>query len=151
MVLFNYKARGGDIMIESDSISKKSSLLTTLLLLTLGSAGIHRIYVGRYISGIIIFVIKSTYFVINYLGYKWNIVLNVACFGILLFDLYGLYSNSFTDGKGKIITDDNPDIVYDTEKDRMQKRFSRTCNNIMCILTAIAFYIIYFIIYKYLL
>ena len=136
-------------MLDSENISKKSSLITTLLLLTLGSAGVHRIYAGRYISGIFIFLTKCTYLVTDYLGYKWDFILNIVCFGMLLFDLYGLYSDSFTDGKGKIITDEQPDVAYENEKDRLNQIYIRKCNKTICVLIAIVFYIVYFILRKY--
>ena len=136
-------------MIEQENISKKSSLLTTVLLLTLGSAGIHRIYVGRYISGIFIFFIKCTYLVTEYLGFKWSLVLNIVCFGMLLFDLYGLYSSSFTDGKGKIITDEEPDVIYENEIDRINQLYMTKFNRLLSVLAAICFYIVYFILNKF--
>ena len=126
--------------IDNEEISKKSSLVTTILLLLFGSAGIHRIYVGRYISGIFIFVVKCTLLVLKHFGWKWHFILNVICYGMLLFDLYGLYSDSFTDGKGKIVTGQEKYMTYNSEKERMQKKFEKKLNNIMCLCIAILYY-----------
>lgn len=136
-------------MIESENISKKSSILTTVLLLTLGSAGIHRIYVGRYISGIFIFIVKCTYLVTDHWGYSWSLVLNLVCFAMLLFDLFGLYSSSFTDGAGKIITDEDPDFVYKDEKDRIMQIENRKLNRLLALLGAIAFYLVLWLLKKF--
>jgi TM2 domain-containing membrane protein YozV len=136
---------------EEDSISEKSQMLTLVLLLFFGSLGAHRFYVKKYFTGFIFFIIGSTSLILDFFGLKYAIISQLAYFLFMILDLYALYSDSFTDSKGKLVIGKEKILLYDTYEERDQKVFMAKLNKIMLILGALAFYILFFLIRNYIL
>lgn len=98
--------------IESDEISPKSEMKTVLFALLFRGFGIHRFYVGKYLSGIIYVLIGSTSFVSSIcemvgVSFFQSVNISLICTVIsavwALFDIFALYSESFTDAQGRLI------------------------------------------------
>jgi TM2 domain-containing membrane protein YozV len=143
-------AQGRIIMnFDDDDISSKSQLVTLFLCLFFGRLGAHRFYVGKYITGTIYLLCGTTSIVMDVLGYWPALFLRVICIGLILFDLYALYSDSFTDKQDRLVLGKEKALVYDTYKERDKILFEDKLNKIMLILCGIAFYLIYFLVLHY--
>lgn len=97
---------------DPNEISKKSDLVTTVLCLCYGGLGIHRFYVGKWKSGLLFLVLGSASLTQRILSFFHVGIFNSVFYSILfcvaiaigiLFDLFALYSESFTDSKGKLV------------------------------------------------
>jgi TM2 domain-containing membrane protein YozV len=132
--------------LDNENISKKSPLITLILCLIFGSVGAHRFYVSKYITGIIYFIIGSTSIILDLFGYGYAFILKIIYMLLIIIDLYALYSESFTDAKGRIISSSEKYLIYETYEERDQKIFIDKLNKLVVILLAIAAYITYIII-----
>ncbi len=98
--------------IDASEISPKSEMKTVLFALFFNGFGLHRFYTGKYLSGILYVLLGSTatiFRICDALGVSFSHSFTIAliCFCIsyilALFDIYALYSESFTDGQGRLI------------------------------------------------
>lgn len=103
--------------LDADQISKKSSAISFALMLSFGIFGAHRFYVGKWKSGllyllfgsivpsarlinqIMLFAGDTSIFKLVWYTYISFILVCVA----VLYDIYALYSESFTDKDGKVV------------------------------------------------
>lgn len=86
--------------------SSKSFLITSILCLSLGIFGIHRLYVGKYISGILM-------------------MLTLGGLGIwIVLDLISIVTGNFTDNKGEIVSSKITGRIQDA-RDAIESAFSR--------------------------
>lgn len=132
---------------EQDDISKKDDFTCVMLAIFLGRFGAHRFYVGKIGTGILYlltcnlelwFFIFSRLFDLSFLQsfvaiLIANMYMGVAC----LYDVYALYSESFTDADGKII------VSRATKEEcgmRVKKKSDRLVNAGIIICAAILFY-----------
>lgn len=136
--------------IDAEDISKKSPMITLILCLLFGKLGVHRFYVGKYVTGVIYLLVGGTSIVFDVLGFGYAFLANIIYMLFMLVDLYALYSNTFTDGNSKVVMESDV-LVYDNEAQRNQILFDRKLNKIIIILVGIAAYIAYLIISNYVL
>lgn len=138
-------------MIDENSISKKSSLLTLFLCLVFGQFGAHRFYVGKYITGVIYLLIGGTSVVMDIMGFGYAFIAKIVFALLIIIDTYALYSDGFTDSKGLIIGDSEKTLVYDSPVDRVKILFLRQSDRQVIFLFVFIFYLSYFLINKYVL
>ena len=134
---------------DDSDISEKSSSLTLFLCIIFGSFGAHRFYVGKYFTGLIYLLIGGTSIIYDFMGFGYGFIAKIVFFILMVIDIYALYSDSFTDSKGKLITDHTKNLVYDTLQEREQIIFNSKLNKILCIVGGIVFYVVYFVIVNY--
>lgn len=91
------------MQIEDEDISNKSQMITLILCLLFGRLGLHRFYVGKYITGVFYLLLGGTSIVLDVFGWSYAFLVQVILLIFMSFDVYALYSDSFTDGKGRII------------------------------------------------
>lgn len=100
------------MILEREQVSDKNELVTAVLAIFWGFFGLHRFYVGKWISGTVYFIIGSTSFIPNLLKiFGINIIYNAlitTCATLLvcvavLYDLFALKTESFCDGHNKLI------------------------------------------------
>ena len=137
------------MQFEEKDISNKNPLVALILCLFFGRFGIHRFYVGRYLSGFFYFLIGSTSIVLYVLGLGYAFLSSVLYLFLIAFDTYALYSDSFTDSKGRLVTD-NQAFVYKDNRERNRILYEKRENKIICILLAFIFYVVYFLLSHYL-
>lgn len=103
--------------LDAEQISKKSSAISFALMLSFGIFGAHRFYVGKWKSGLIYLLFGSIVpsarlinqimlFVgdTSILKLVWYIYISFALVCVaVLYDVYALYSESFTDKYGKVV------------------------------------------------
>ena len=98
--------------ISKEEASNKNELVAAVLALFWGTFGIHRFYVGKWISGTIYFVIGRVSFlftVLNYLGVNLfyssyiSIVASILVVVAVLYDLFAIKNESFTDSKNRLL------------------------------------------------
>lgn len=141
-----YIQRGGYIMnIDDEDISDKSQMITLLLALIFGRLGLHRFYVQKYVTGVIYLLIGGTSIVLDILGWGYAFMVQVVYLIFIVLDVYALYSDSFTDGKGRIVGGSKT-LVYETLAQREQILFDRKVNKVLCILLGVVFYIGYLLV-----
>lgn len=118
MVIYVYTKKGGIHMnLDPEQISKKKSAITCALMFTFGIFGAHRFYVGKWKSGILYLIFGSivpgaklinatlklfgedSLFKLIWYVYISFVLVCVA----ILYDAFALYSESFTDVKGKVV------------------------------------------------
>ena len=61
---------------------------------------------------------------------------------INVLDWYALYSDSFTDSKGRLVVGKSKNPVYDSLEEREKIIFTEKLNRLMLVLVGIAFYIL---------
>ena len=138
------------MVYDEDSISSKSQLVTLFLLLCFGSLGAHRFYVRKYISGAMYLIAGSTTMMLDMFGIGWALLARVALSILIFYDIYAMYSDSFTDKSGNLVIGKSKYMVYDTFDEREQIIFIEKLNTFMLVLAGLAFYILYFITINYL-
>ncbi len=136
--------------IDQEDISKKSPMIALILCLLFGKLGAHRFYVGKYVTGVIYLLVGGTSIIFDIFGFGYAFLANIVYMLFMLVDIYALYSNTFTDGRGKVVMESDV-LVYDSEAQRNQILFDRKLNKIIIILVGIAAYIAYMIISNYVL
>ncbi len=136
-------------MIDENEISKKNPLLTLFFCLVFGSLGIHRFYVGKYVTGIIYFIIGSTSIVFDLLGFGYAFIGKIVFALLIIIDTYALYSDSFTDSKGKIITDNDSTLVYSSLAEREAILSNKRSDKILIFLAAFIIYLGWFLLDRY--
>jgi TM2 domain-containing membrane protein YozV len=132
--------------INDEDMSQKNQIVALMLCVLFGNLGIHRFYVGKYITGAILLVVGGTSIVAKVLGFGYAFIAIIASFIVLALDVYALYSDSFTDGKGKLVIGCEKNLVYNTLEEREQKLFVSKLDKIMCIMFGIAAYILYYVL-----
>jgi TM2 domain-containing membrane protein YozV len=137
-------------MHDDKDISNKSQMLTLVLLLLFGRLGLHRFYVGKYFTGLIYLLVGSTSIVLDVIGFQFALIAQVVYFLFFILDVYALYSDSFTDSKGRLLTSAKA-LEYDTYKERDRMLFDDKLNKILVILFGFAFYIVYLIVVNFVL
>ena len=130
------------MVYDEDDISPKSQMITLFLLIFFGPLGAHRFYVGKILTGIFYLIVGSTTIIFKILGFKWELIAIVAFIFINAMDLYALYSDSFTDSKGRLVIGKSKHLVYDSLEEREKIIFTEKLNTFMLVLAGIAFYIL---------
>ena len=103
--------------LDAEQISKKSSAVSFALMLSFGVFGAHRFYVGKWKSGLLyllfgsivpgarlinqIMLFAGDTSILKLIGYIYISFL-LVCVAVL-YDIYALYSESFTDKEGKVV------------------------------------------------
>lgn len=136
---------------EDKDISNKSQMITLILLILFGSLGAHRIYVGKFATGILIIVLSSIIAFTDYLGVGYSFIFKTAYMLFILIDMYALYSDSFTDSKGLLVVGKSKTLIYDSYEEREKIIFEEKLNKIMLFCLAIAAYLVYFILSSFVL
>ncbi len=137
--------------IDDNEISNKSQMTTLVLLLFFGSLGLHRFYVNKYITGILFIVVGWTSIAFDLLGFGFDFLSRILFLAFLLFDLYAIYSDSFTDKKGKLVVGKSNVLVYESYEERERIIFDDRLNKIMVTCLALGLYIAYFMLNKFVL
>ena len=130
------------MVYDEDDISPKSQMITLFLLIFFGPLGAHRFYVGKILTGIFYLIAGSTTIILKVLGFKWELIAIVVLIFIIAMDLYALYSDSFTDSKGRLVIGKSKNPVYNSLKEREKIIFTEKLNKLMLVLAGIAFYIL---------
>ena len=130
------------MVYDEDDISPKSQMITLFLLIFFGPLGAHRFYVGKILTGIFYLIAGSTTIILKVLGFKWELIAIVILIFIIAMDLYALYSDSFTDSKGRLVIGKSKNPVYNSLKEREKIIFTEKLNKLMLVLAGIAFYIL---------
>ena len=100
------------MVVEKDEASDKNELVAVVLALCWGTFGMHRFYVGKWISGTIYLLIGSVSFLANLLdalgvSVLYNVYISIFAFLLVcvavLYDLFALKNESFFDGKNKLL------------------------------------------------
>lgn len=103
--------------LDAEQISNKSSAISFALMISFGIFGAHRFYVGKWKSGLLYLIFGSVVpgarlinQIMNLVGdtsiFKlvWYIYMSFALVCVaLLYDIFALYSESFTDRYGKVV------------------------------------------------
>ncbi len=137
--------------IDENEISTKSQMTTLVLLLFFGSFGLHRFYVNKYITGILYLVVGSTSSIFVYLGFASALWIRILFFAFMLFDLYAIYSDSFTDKNGKLVVGKSKILVYESYEERERILFDDRLNKIMLTFLAVGLYIIIYMLNAFIL
>jgi len=130
------------MVYDEDDISPKSQMITLFLLIFFGPLGAHRFYVGKILTGIFYLIAGSTTIILKVLEFKWELIAIVVLIFIIAMDLYALYSDSFTDSKGRLVIGKSKNPVYNSLKEREKIIFTEKLNKLMLVLAGIAFYIL---------
>ena len=130
------------MVYDEDDISPKSQMITLFLLIFFGGFGAHRFYVGKILTGIFYLIAGSTTIILKVLEFKWELIAIVVLIFIIAMDLYALYSDSFTDSKGRLVIGKSKNPVYNSLKEREKIIFTEKLNKLMLVLAGIAFYIL---------
>lgn len=134
-----------------EDISNKSQIVTFVLLLLFGSFGAHRFYVGKYITGLIYCILGVGSWALSLLNIGYTLIAQIIFLLLIVIDLYALYSDSFTDGKGKPVVGKDNIMVYETDEERDQKLFIAKLDKLMMVLIIFAVYIVVFILRNFVL
>lgn len=134
---------------DDHDISEKSQLTALLLCLFLGTFGAHRFYVGKIITGIVYLLLGSTTLVYHILGFNYGFLVRIAFILFLIVDIYALYSDSFTDRKGRLVISKSKALVYETLAERDRILFEDKLNKLIMIALSIALCIVYFIVVNF--
>lgn len=103
--------------LDVDQISKKNSAIVFTLMITFGTLGAHKFYVGKWKSGLLYLlfgsvvpgakIINATLKLIGHntlFNLVWYTYLSAALVSVaVLYDIFSLYSESFTDSLGKVV------------------------------------------------
>ena len=130
------------MVYDEDDISPKSEMTTLFLLIFFGGFGAHRFYVHKFATGIFYLVAGSTTIVFKIFGLRWELIAKVLIIFINALDWYALYSDSFTDSKGRLVIGKSKHLVYDSLEEREKIIFTERLNTFMLVLVGIAFYIL---------
>jgi len=66
--------------INEENVSEKSQIKALILCLLLGRNGPHRFYVGKYISGFLLFIVSGTSIILKIFGAGYALQLNkIVC------------------------------------------------------------------------
>lgn len=144
--------------LDADQISKKNSVVTLIFALTFGYFGAHRFYVGKWKSGLIYLLFGSIFPTVHFLQKVcdlFGISFAIKASGIItvafiltevamLYDVFALYSQSFTDSLGKV-------VIGGPEKDEIvgrtvTEKFNDNLSIISSLLILALLFIIYFVI-----
>lgn len=99
-------------MFEKEDISKRDDFTAMMLALFLGRFGAHRFYVGKYGTGALFFLICNAdivAYILQAMGVpflsSWvaSLIIYLVMAVMCLWDVYAIYSESFTDKDGKIV------------------------------------------------
>ena len=143
--------------LDPEEISSKNSTVVFILTFFFGSLGLHRFYVGKWKTGLIYLAfgsilpgVKIIDLICKVVGINsifkviWFIILAfmlvvVAC----LYDIFTLYSESFTDSKGKIVISGSrkDEIVGRT----LEEKFNDKLITTIALLTFLLFAILYIV------
>ncbi len=133
---------------DDEDISTKSPMWTLVFCLFLGQFGVHRFYFGKYFTGLIYLIIGGTSIVLDIMGFGFAFVIKILYLFLIVLDVYALYSDSFTDSKGRLLSDSKA-LIYKDLKDRERILSERRDNKILCILIAFIVYVTYFLLDYY--
>ncbi len=134
-------------MHDDKDISNKSQFVTLILLLLFGRFGLHRFYVGKYFTGVIYLLVGSTSIIFDLIDYQFALIAQMVYLLFFILDIYALYSDSFADSKGRLLTSAKT-LVYDTLEERERMLFDDKLNKIMIVLLGVVLYIVYFVVVK---
>lgn len=95
--------------------SPKSHFVTGILCILLGYLGIHRFYVGKYISGIVYFLLTVLIVPGFFIHFIVGLVLIVLVFFLVATDFFQIYWNLFEDSKGLKISPEGSTAVAEKE------------------------------------
>ena len=132
--------------LDAEQISKKSSAISFALMMSFGIFGAHRFYVGKWKSGLIYLLFGSVVpgaKLINQImlligdkslfNFVWYLYMSfvLVCVAVL-YDIFALYSESFTDKAGKV-------VISGSRKDEIvgrtiEEAFNDKLNSIIIIL-----------------
>lgn len=144
--------------IDPENISRKSEMITAMLCLFLGQFGIHRFYTGKWKSALFYLLFGGcniTFSLLRKLGVGtfnsvfYTVITSVAIGVLILFDLFALYSNSFTDSHGRV-------IVSARAREEMgfispEERFNEKANSVIILCVFFLAYASYFLITNFVL
>jgi TM2 domain-containing membrane protein YozV len=116
-------------------------MLTLVLLLLFGRLGLHRFYVGKYFTGVIYLLVGGTSIILDVVGYQYALIAQLVYSLFLILDVYALYSDSFTDYKGRLLTSAKT-MEYETYKERERMLFDDKLNKILIILFGFAYLVV---------
>ena len=88
--------------------SNKNASVAEILCLTFGFLGLHRLYLGKYLSGLIMFIWGTIDIVFNYFSFKYSFFLTLLQYFWIIIDLFLSYYGMILDGKGKPLEMDVP-------------------------------------------
>lgn len=100
------------MVVEIDEASDKNELVAVVLALCWGTFGLHRFYVGKWISGTVYLLFGSVAFLFNLLddlglSVIYSSYISIVAFLLVvvavLYDLFALKNESFFDGKNKLL------------------------------------------------
>jgi len=100
------------MFVDKEDASDKNELVAVVFALCWGTFGLHRFYVGKWISGTIYLLLGSVAFLFNllndlgisifyssYISIFASLLVGVA----VIYDLFALKTESFCDGKNKLL------------------------------------------------
>ena len=145
--------------IEKESVSKKSATVTAMLCLFFGSLGLHHFYVGKYKRGLLYLLFGSSSLGIQISKGLGNVFFDeirgtlIGIFLLLLvavgifYDLFALYTESFLDSNGLI-------LLSGSRKDELfgrtlEEKFNDSTSIEITVFMFIAYAILYFLYFKY--
>ena len=135
--------------VEKDDVSDKNAAVAAILCLLFGSLGLHRFYVGKYITGFIYLIFGASLISVQILsrffsfrGFLISVIILLFIIVAVIYDLYALYTECFLDSKGKI-------IMSGARQDELVGRtFEEKFNAKLTIFCAIMLFIIFVIFYR---
>lgn len=143
------------MVIEKDEASSKSELITAILAVCWGTFGLHRFYVGKWISGTVYLLFGSVAFLLNLLNdlgvsIFYSTYISIIAFLLVvvavLYDLFALKNESFFDGKNKLLiskgTREDSGLFLSTKE-----KFIASANAWMIFFSFVLFVIIRYLIF----
>lgn len=94
-------------LFDEENISNKSQLIAGLLCFFLGYLGIHRFYVGKYITGFIYLLIGLTPIIFYIFPFQYAFLIKIFSGFLVFMDLVGIWMGAFTDRKGRLLLKDS--------------------------------------------
>lgn len=86
---------------ESGEFSTKDCDTAGILCLCLGAFGAHRFYLGKYFSGIMMFLLSFSILLTKFIGFGYVFLLYCALYCWIIVDIWFASYNFYTDSKGK--------------------------------------------------
>jgi TM2 domain-containing membrane protein YozV len=135
--------------MEINDTSTKKSRLAMILYLILGKLGVHRFYVGKYITGAVFLLVGGAAVILNVMDIRFAFIAEIVSAVIVAADMYLICSGRFKDKNGNPIVT----IVSISEgngtKEKEKSSFIEKINKVMYISAGAAIYIVFCLIYSF--
>jgi len=125
---------------DESNVSNKSQLKTLVYLLIFGKLGIHRFYVGKYITGLLFLLVGVTQAVLRFVKGPDFLSISVGLLSLFMFfvDIILIYTDKFTDKEGCFVLGAERIAIIEGEGDFEKLRFISKIDKFALILLIVA-------------